>query len=93
MVTLSVGQAVALCSGASGPRYSEEQRVRFDHVRVAGFKLAAGNQQGGEGAWLGLKSSTCVWVQRNLLFPCRDLLHWTAHILDRKEKKQEMTIV
>lgn len=83
VVTLSVGQAIHLCSGVSGPRYSEEQRVRFHHVRVAGFKLAAGNQQGGEAARLGLDSGACIWVQRNLLLPCRDLLHRTAHILDR----------
>ena len=82
MVILSVGQAVDLCSGVSGPRHSEQQRVRLDHVRVAGFELAAGDQQGGDGARLGLDSSARVWVQRNLLLPCGDLLHRTAHILD-----------
>lgn len=82
MVILAVGQAVDLLSGASGPRHSEEQRVRLDHVRVAGFKLAAGNQQGGEGARLGLDPGARLWVQGNLLLPRRDLLYRTAHILD-----------
>lgn len=50
VVTLSVSQAIHLHSGVSGPGHSEEQRVRLDHVRVAGFKLAAGYQQSGEGA-------------------------------------------
>lgn len=83
VVILSVGQAVDLCSGVSGPRHSEQQWVRLDHVRVAGFELAAGDQQGGDGARLGLDSSARVWVQRNLLLPCGDLLHRTAHILHR----------
>ncbi len=87
VVILSVDQAVDLGSGVSGPRYSEEQRIRLHHVRVAGFKLAAGNKQGREGARLGLDSSARVWVQRNLLLPCRDLLHRTAHILDGRQEK------
>lgn len=50
VVTLSVCQAIHLHSGVSGPGHSEEQRVGLDHVGVAGFKLAAGYQQSGEGA-------------------------------------------
>lgn len=92
VVTLSVGQAVDLCAGvpgaggAAGGRSgdSEEERVGLDHVRVAGFKLAAGNQQGGEGARLGLAPGAGVWVQRNLLLPSGDLLHRTADILDSR---------
>lgn len=82
VVTLSVSQAIHLHSGVSGPGHSEEQRVRLDHMRVAGFKLAAGYQQSREGAWLSLAPCAGVWVQRNLLLPRRNLLYWTAHILD-----------
>lgn len=71
-----------------GSWHSEEQRIRFDHVRVAGFKLAAGNQQGGVGAQLGLDPGARVWVQRDLLLSCGDLLHRTAHVLHRKQEKE-----
>ena len=84
VVVLSVGQAVDLGAGVSGPWHSEQQWVRLDHVRVAGFKLTAGNQQGGEGARLGLDSSTGVRVQGHLLLPCRNLPHRTAHVLDTR---------
>lgn len=88
METLAVGQSVQLRPWAPRPRHPEEQRVRLDHVRVAGFKLAAGNQQGGNGARLCVKSGAAVWVQRNLLFPCRDVLHWTTDILHRSKHGQ-----
>lgn len=57
-------------------------------MRVAGFKLAAGNQQGGVGAQLGLDPGARVWVQRDLLLSRGDLLHRTAHVLHRKQEKE-----
>lgn len=86
MEALAVGQPVQLRPRAPRPRHPEEQRVRLDHVRVAGFKLAAGDQQGGNGARLGVKSGAAVWVERNLLFPCRDLLHRTTDVLHRSKQ-------
>lgn len=87
MVSLSVGQAVDLRPRAAAAGHSEEQRVGLDHVRVAGLELAAGHQQDGEGARLGVRpvGGAGVRVQRNLLLPRRDLLHRTADILQGRE--------
>lgn len=83
VVVLSICQTVDLSSGTSGPRHSEEQRVGLDHVGVAGLELAAGYQQGGQGARFGLDPGASVRVQGNLLLPRGDLLHRTADVLHR----------
>lgn len=88
VVVLPVGQPVDLSSGASGPGHSEEQGVGLDQVRVAGFELAAGHQQAGEGARLHLDSGARLRVQRYLLLSCRDLLHRTADVLKREKGPQ-----
>lgn len=57
-------------------------------MRVAGFKLAAGDQQGREGGRLGLEPGppAPVGVQRNLLLPRRDLLDGTADVLHKSRE-------
>lgn len=86
VVTLSVGQAVDLRPRAAAPGHPEEQRVGLDHVGIAGLKLAAGHQQGGERAGLGVgpAGGAGLRVQGDLLLPRRDLLHRAAHVLQEK---------
>lgn len=85
VVALAVAQPVELRPRPPRPGHPEEQRVGLDRVRVAGFKLAAGDQQGREGGRLGLEPGppAPVGVQRNLLLSRGDLLDGTADVLHR----------